>query len=94
MMPIIEIRMAEVLREIQDLVWAYSFLVAGRFSVERELFEKEAGNLGEAELGGIYLETICREAVNEVVMIDEIATLEQSQKRMEDLHTKNSFTEQ
>lgn len=50
-MPIIEIRRAEVLREIQDLVWAYSFLVAGRFSVERELFEKEAGNLGEAELG-------------------------------------------
>lgn len=27
-------------------------------------------------------------------MIDEIATLEQSQKRMEDIHTENSFTEQ
>lgn len=34
-MPIIEIGKTETLRGIQDLVWACSFVVAGRPSVER-----------------------------------------------------------
>ena len=38
--------------------------------------------------------TICREAVNKTTIRDEIATLEQLQKRMEKICIKNSFTEQ